>query len=57
VRYDLTPGRHAWLHVAKGSVNVQGTVLEAGDAAAIDDPSSIDVTGVAAGEVLLFDLA
>ena len=57
VRYDLTPGRHAWLHVAKGSVNVQGTVLEAGDAAAIDDPSSIDVTGVTASEVLLFDLA
>jgi redox-sensitive bicupin YhaK (pirin superfamily) len=56
-RYELAAGRHAWLHVAKGSVNVLGTTLEAGDAAAIDEPSSIDVTGVADAEVLLFDLA
>jgi redox-sensitive bicupin YhaK (pirin superfamily) len=56
-RYELAPGRHAWIHVARGAMNVQGTTLEAGDAAAIDDPSAIDLTGLAGGDVLLFDLA
>jgi redox-sensitive bicupin YhaK (pirin superfamily) len=56
-RYELAAGRHAWVHVARGSMKVQGTTLEAGDAAAIDDPTTIDVAGVTGGEVLLFDLA
>src|SRR5262249_30178893 len=34
--HRLLPGRHAWVHVAKGSAKVQGTDLTAGDAAAID---------------------
>jgi redox-sensitive bicupin YhaK (pirin superfamily) len=56
VRYELPAGRHAWIHVAQGAIVVNGTRLEAGDAAAIDQPGVIDLAG-AGGEVLLFDLA
>ena len=55
--FDLPSGRHAWIHVAKGSVKVNGEVLKAGDAAAIDDAGKIHIEGEAAGEVLVFDLA
>jgi redox-sensitive bicupin YhaK (pirin superfamily) len=56
VRYQLPAGRHAWIHVARGAVVVNGTRLEAGDAAAFDEPGVIDLAG-AGGELLLFDLA
>ena len=56
-KYDLKPGRGAWLHVAKGSVEVNGERLEAGDAAAIETAGPIAIAGVDTGEVLLFDLA
>jgi quercetin 2,3-dioxygenase len=54
--YTLAPGRHAWIHVARGEVDVDGTRLSAGDAAAIDEAKVIELAG-AGGEVLLFDLA
>jgi len=56
-RYELGPGRYAWVHVARGTVDVQGETLNAGDAAAIDQGGPIDVRGTSGGEVLLFDLA
>jgi redox-sensitive bicupin YhaK (pirin superfamily) len=55
--HELLPGRHAWVHVAKGSAKVQGEELAAGDAAAIDDAGLIAIAGTSGGEVLLFDLA
>jgi redox-sensitive bicupin YhaK (pirin superfamily) len=55
--FDLAPGRHAWIHVAKGSVNVNGEVLKAGDAAAIDAGGAIAISGGEKAEVLLFDLS
>ncbi|HEX3597299.1 MAG TPA: pirin family protein, partial [Polyangiaceae bacterium] len=51
-RYELAAGRHAWVHVARGTVNIQGETLGAGDAAALDDPGPIDVSGTSGGEVL-----
>jgi redox-sensitive bicupin YhaK (pirin superfamily) len=54
---ELLPGRQAWIHVARGKVEVDGTALGAGDAAAIGDAGRISITGVDAGEVLVFDLA
>ena len=56
-RYELGPGRYAWVHVARGTVDVQGETLNAGDAAAIEQGGPIDVRGTSGGEVLLFDLA
>lgn len=57
VRHGLRPGRHAWVHVARGAVEIGGTRLEAGDAAAIDEPGVVAVAGRGSAEVLLFDLA
>ncbi len=54
---SLAPGRHAWVHVARGSVRVNGQALGAGDGAALSDEAVLRVEGVEAGEVLLFDLA
>jgi redox-sensitive bicupin YhaK (pirin superfamily) len=56
LEYAFTPGRAGWLHVATGSLTVNGVSLTAGDAVAIEDEAKIDVTGNEPGEVLLFDL-
>jgi hypothetical protein len=59
-RLDLAPGRHAWVHVARGSARVNGQELAAGDAVALSDEAAVVVEGLAeadVGEVLVFDLA
>ncbi|MET0793507.1 MAG: pirin family protein [Polyangiaceae bacterium] len=55
--YKLAPGRNAWLHVARGSVRVNGTELVAGDALQASEEAALEISGVSDGEVLLFDLA
>jgi quercetin 2,3-dioxygenase len=52
----LADRRHAWVHVARGSVRVGGKPLTAGDAAAFTDEPAIEIEGVDDGEVLVFDL-
>ena len=54
---SIAKGRGAWVHVARGAVNVNGTTLRAGDAAALEDESTVKVSADEASEVLLFDLA
>jgi quercetin 2,3-dioxygenase len=55
--HSLAPGRHAWLHVARGSVELRDHVLEAGDGVAFSDEARVDVVGAGDdAEVLLFDL-
>ena len=56
-KYALVPGRHAWLHVARGKVRVSGVELEAGDALQVSDEAELELTGVRDAEVLLFDLS
>jgi redox-sensitive bicupin YhaK (pirin superfamily) len=56
VRHDLAPGRHAWLHVASGSVTLDGNILEEGDGAAMSEVRSVELETVTSGDVLLFDL-
>ncbi len=56
VTHEFRPGRHGWLHVARGEAEVNGTVLRAGDGAAISDEASVTVVGNGDTEVLLFDL-
>lgn len=55
--HALAPGRRAWLQIARGSVEVDGTRLDQGDAAAVSDVADVRVRANAAAEVLLFDLA
>ena len=52
----LAAGRHAWVHVARGKVRVNGQDLGAGDALALSDEARVQIEGVDAGEVLVFDL-
>jgi redox-sensitive bicupin YhaK (pirin superfamily) len=57
VRHDVAPGRRAYVHVARGSVHVNGTPLAAGDAARLEGEPTITLDRGDAAEVLLFDLA
>ena len=58
--YRLRPGRHAWLQVADGRLELDGVEVHAGDGAAISDQESFSLRvpdGAPVAEVLLFDLA
>jgi quercetin 2,3-dioxygenase len=57
VNHEIKPDRHAYVQVARGSVQLNGKPLETGDGAAISDEKSLQLTGVKDAEVLLFDLA
>jgi redox-sensitive bicupin YhaK (pirin superfamily) len=58
VSHVVAPGRHAWVHVAKGGAKIGGIELESGDAVSTSEPGSIEIEGVpGGGEVLVFDLA
>ena len=55
--WALGPGRHAWVHVARGTVEVNGNALGEGDGAAISGEAKLTLAGRGDGEVLAFDLA
>jgi hypothetical protein len=57
VRHRLAPGRHAWVQVARGEVELGGHRLSAGDGAALSGEPEVALRGVAEAEVLVFDLA
>ena len=50
------PGAHAWVHVARGKVRVNGEALGEGDGVAISDERELAFVGVNEAEVLVFDL-
>jgi redox-sensitive bicupin YhaK (pirin superfamily) len=56
VSHVLQPGRHAWAQAVRGSIQLNGTALSAGDGAAIVD-EAVDLTASSASETLLIDLA
>jgi len=56
VEHQLAPGRGAWLQVARGSVDLNGTTLKTGDGAAIEDETALAITANGDAEILLFDL-
>lgn len=57
VSHNLGAGRNAWLQVARGSVSLDGAVLQQGDGAAISNEKRLEIKGLADSEILLFDLA
>jgi quercetin 2,3-dioxygenase len=70
VEHRLAPGRHAWLQVARGRVEVNGKTLEQGDGAAVSAEDKLQIrgqrdsrasqpagNGKGSAEILLFDLA
>lgn len=57
ISLPLANGRHAWVQVAKGTLEVNGESLAAGDGAAISDERELVFTGKSAdAEFLVFDL-
>ncbi len=57
VRHELGKGRHAWLQVAKGAVDLNGKKMVQGDGAGVSDEAALTIRGLEDAEVLLFDLA
>jgi redox-sensitive bicupin YhaK (pirin superfamily) len=56
VGHELRPGRHAWLQVARGAIEVNGHELKQGDGAAVSEEPGLTITGSERSEALLFDL-
>jgi hypothetical protein len=54
--HSLTPGRRAYVHVARGVVSVNGKKFKAGDGAKIEHEPHITLGHAEEAEVLLFDL-
>jgi quercetin 2,3-dioxygenase len=57
VAHPIERGRAAWLQVLRGSVNLLGHDLAAGDGVVVTDENTVAVRAATASEVLLFDLA
>ena len=53
----LDPTRKAYVHVVRGALEVNGTRLDAGDAALLQQEERISLANGADAEVLVFDLA
>jgi quercetin 2,3-dioxygenase len=48
--------RSAYLHIARGEVDIDGQRLQAGDALMVDAASELSMRAVSTSEVLWFDL-
>lgn len=57
VEHRLEAGRHAWLQVVKGSVELNEMKLDTGDGAAVSEERLLTIRAASDGEVILFDLA
>jgi len=58
LKHELAPGRHAWLQLIKGELDLNGTKLTKGDGVAVSGESGLMIanTGNGQAEFLLFDL-
>jgi hypothetical protein len=55
--FRLKPSRHAFAHVARGAVTLNGVQLSAGDGTAVSREEILEIRAVKDAEILLFDLA
>jgi len=56
LKRDLNPARKTYVHVVRGSVNVNGQPLAAGDAVRIENETSLSIDHGVDAELLMFDL-
>lgn len=56
VAFDIPMGRHVWIQVLRGSVNVNGHVLETNDAVAVGEETKLHIQAADFAEIMLFDL-
>jgi quercetin 2,3-dioxygenase len=57
VSLNLANGRHSWVQVVRGSLELNGTVLSEGDGASVSDVQKLELKAKKPSEVLVFDLA
>jgi quercetin 2,3-dioxygenase len=55
--YPIANGRHAWLQVLRGKVQINDLLLESGDGLAISSESVFTTVATIDAELMLFDLA
>jgi redox-sensitive bicupin YhaK (pirin superfamily) len=55
--YDVAAGRHAWLQVLRGSIELNGQPLDTSDAGAVSNESRLEIAATVPAELMLFDLA
>jgi redox-sensitive bicupin YhaK (pirin superfamily) len=56
VSHKIGPARIIYVHIAKGSVSVNGQILNGGDGAVISAEPLVKIAGKSEAEILLFDL-
>ena len=56
LQHEVRPGRGIWLHIAEGSLVVNGNTLETGDSAATEVSGTLTLTANSRTNALLFDL-
>lgn len=54
--HTLAPHRRAYIHMARGAVKLNGTTLDTGDGARIENESELRLEQGIGAEILLFDL-
>jgi hypothetical protein len=57
VKHALADGRHAWLQMVRGRIELNGTPLAAGDGAAVSGENALEMVAQESAHFLLFDLA
>jgi redox-sensitive bicupin YhaK (pirin superfamily) len=57
LKFDFKPGRHGWLQVFRGAIEVNDEAAVAGDGIAVSDVLQIAVRASEDAEIMLFDLA
>lgn len=56
ISHELQSGRHAWLQVLRGTVEINGQSLAVSDGAAVSDEPSLTIRAARPSEVMMFDL-
>ena len=57
IAHELTAGRYAWLQVLRGSVSLNGIILNTSDGAAVSEETTLNIQAETDAEIMLFDLA
>lgn len=53
---DMAAGRHAWVQVVTGSLEINGTEMNGGDGLAVSEESDLKISSHGESEFLVFDL-
>ncbi|MEO0612696.1 MAG: hypothetical protein AAFY83_05220 [Pseudomonadota bacterium] len=57
MNHPFAEGRHGWVQIARGGIEINDHILQPGDGLAISDLAEIEMEALSDAEVLLFDLA